>query len=445
MKKLSLTLFCLLVIAICNAQTGHLLQGIGAVNMSMGGASTAQPIDISGAIHWNPASISAFNETQIKLDLGLLFASSDLSSSMATDALGPGNPPLPLSGTTADEKGVVPIPALAMLWGSEDSPHTFAASIFGASGIGVIFPEETNIPGTPGFDPGQSTNPITYPQAAGGFGRIESFYSMIQASVTWAYALNDKFSVGLQPNIDMATLEIIPNPTTSPGAAGYPASGSSTAIGLGGQVGLFFDSGTGFKAGLSYKTTQSFGDFEFDNGDDPDSKFNMDFPSIISAGLGYSTETFDIALDYRLVDYENTDGFAETGWDLTTGTVKGFGWQNISILSVGVQYKGIEKLPIRVGYTNSTNPISGDVAMFNVLAPAVLTNAIQAGLSYKAGDKISIDASYHHGMSSGKTEGALLNPVAISDNNPYGAVPGTTVSYDLTTGLATVGVSYKFN
>ena len=37
------------------------MQGVGSVNMSMGGASTAQPLDISGALQWNPASISAFD------------------------------------------------------------------------------------------------------------------------------------------------------------------------------------------------------------------------------------------------------------------------------------------------------------------------------------------------------------------------------------------------
>ena len=39
------------------AQVGHLMQGVGSVNMSMGGASTGQVIDINGALQWNPAGI----------------------------------------------------------------------------------------------------------------------------------------------------------------------------------------------------------------------------------------------------------------------------------------------------------------------------------------------------------------------------------------------------
>jgi long-chain fatty acid transport protein len=40
------------------AQVGHIMQGIGAHNMSMGGAATGQPLDINGALNWNPAGIS---------------------------------------------------------------------------------------------------------------------------------------------------------------------------------------------------------------------------------------------------------------------------------------------------------------------------------------------------------------------------------------------------
>ena len=35
--------------ALVYGQAGHVMQGVGAVNMSMGGAATAQPLDISGA------------------------------------------------------------------------------------------------------------------------------------------------------------------------------------------------------------------------------------------------------------------------------------------------------------------------------------------------------------------------------------------------------------
>ncbi len=201
------------------------------------------------------------------------------------------------------------------------------------------------------------------------------------------------------------------------------------------------------KLGASYKTTQKFGEFEFDNTylDNSTAKnnFQMDYPAIFSIGFGYSTGDIDLAVDFRRVDYENTDGFSETGWT-QTASVAGFGWENISILSAGLQYKGINKLPLRFGYTYSSNPIQEEVTFFNIPATAIIKDAFQFGLSYVASDKFSIDAVYHYGVSGDPTSGPLLNPMFITSNNPYGAIPGSEVSYDMTTSMIMVGASYTF-
>ncbi|WP_247649209.1 OmpP1/FadL family transporter [Lutibacter sp. B1] len=352
MKKL-LQLAVLFLTTVTFAQVGHVMQGIGSVNMSMGGAATAQPLDISGALQWNPAAISVFDDKIINFDIGLFFSSPELSASLPAGMMGEGSPAV--SGITKDDKGVSPMPALAMVWGKEDSKHTFGVSVFGISGFGVTFPEEKNNPMSPTFNPTLNSNPISYAQNMGGFGHFESNYMLLQVGVTWAYEITEKFSIGIQPTINYGALKMEPNPIASPGAAGYPKSDNASAIGFGGQIGLFYDSKEGVKIGASYKTEQEFGDLEFDNKyldgtEAPGADFKMNYPSILSFGLGYSIEDFDFAVDYRLIDYENTDGFIKKGWT-QTGSVKGFGWKNVNVLSAGIQYKGIERLPLRVGYT----------------------------------------------------------------------------------------------
>lgn len=434
MRKTFLNLSFLIFATAALAQSGHIMQGVGAVNMSMGGASTGQPLDISGALQWNPAAISTFDDKILKFDIGLFFSSPQLNSTVPefdTSGQPTGNF---FSGTTADDRGVSPLPALAMVWGKEGSKHTFGASAFGISGFGVTFPEST-------------TNPINMPQSMGGFGRIESDYMLLQVGFTWAYEFSDKFSIGIEPTFNYAALELAPNPTANPTAAGYPSTDKASALGFGAQFGLFYDSGSGFKAGASYKTAQSFGDFEFDNtyldNSTSTNNFNMDYPAIYSLGLGYSWANIDLALDYRLVDYENTDGFSETGWT-PTASVAGFGWENISIVSAGIQYNGIAKFPLRIGYTYSSNPINEDVAFFNIPATAIIKNAFQIGFSYELSDKFSLDAVYHHGSSGDATTGQLLNPMFAQSFPPYGAIPGSEVSYDMTTDMIQVGVSYTF-
>lgn len=446
MKTNIIKFFLLFFTSAVFSQAGHIMQGVGAVNMSMGGAATAQPLDISGAMQWNPATLSTFDSKILKLDVGLFFSSPELSSSLPAGMLGAGAPAV--SGITKDDRGMSPMPAIAMVWGKEGSKHTFGASAFGISGFGVTFPEEANNPLSASFNPTVNSNPINYPQAAMGFGHIESDYMLLQVGLSYAYKLSDKFSIGVQPTINYSALELAPNPTANPTMAGYPTTDKASAIGFGAQFGLFYDSGFGLKLGASYKTAQKFSELEFTNtyldNSTAKNKFQMDYPAIMSVGVGYSTSDIDLALDFRRVDYENTEGFAETGWT-QTASVAGFGWKNISILSAGLQYKGIDKLPLRFGYTYSSNPIPEEITFFNIPATAVIKNAYQFGLSYVVNDSWKLDAVYHYGDSNGATEGQLLNPMAISPSNPNGAIPGTSVSYEMTTSMVQFGISYTFN
>ncbi len=443
----TITTFLLVLISITGfAQSGHIMQGVGAVNMSMGGAATAQPTDINGALLWNPAAISSFNSRIITLNAGAFFSSPALSSSLPAGILGPGAPAV--SGITEDDRGTSILPSLAIVFGKEESKHTFGFSAFGISGFGVTFPEEENNPlmGS-AFNPNENSNPINYPQQAGGFGLLQSNYMLLQVGLTYAYKISEKFSIGIQPTINYGALELLPNPLSSPDPTrGYPTSDNASAFGYGAQVGLFYDTKTGFKVGASYKTPQYFNDFEFkntylDETSAPEIKFRMDYPAIFSIGTGYSKGAIDIALDYRYVFYSATEGFEEKGWT-PTASVKGFGWNDISIVSFGIQYKGISKLPWRLGYTFNTNPIEEELTFFSAPATAVIKNAFQLGLGYEFSDRFTLNGVFHYGTSSGATEGQILNPMMVAQNNPYGAIPGSSVSYEMTTSMVMLGINY---
>ncbi len=411
------------------AQAGHIMQGIGANNMSMGGAATAQPLDINGALQWNPAGISAFNSKIFSVNAGLFFSSPELSSTVPT----PGGP---MSGVSKDDRGVSIMPALAMVWGKKNSKHTFGVSAFGISGFGVTFPES-------------NTNPINMPQSSGGFGRIESDYQLMQIGITYAYKLTDQLSIGIAPTFNYSALKLSPNPLSSPSPTkGYPVSDKASATGIGGQFGIFYNSGKGIKLGASYKTQQYFSDFDFkntylDGSSAPAVKFKMNYPAILSAGIGYSNKSIDLALDYRFVNYKNTEGFTDKGWT-ETASVVGFGWENISVVSAGLQYKGINKLPLRAGYTFSSNPINSELAFFSIPATAIIKNGFQLGFGYEFTNRFTLNAVYHHGTSSGSTSGPILNPMMITSSNPLGAIPNSKVSYKMTTDLVMLGINYSF-
>lgn len=450
MKKL-LRLVVLLFTTATFAQTGHIMQGVGAVNMSMGGASTAQPLDISGALQWNPAAVSVFDGKILKLDIGLFSGSPEVYSTYG-----------PFEGSTEDDKGLSVMPAIAYVWGKADSKHTFGVSAFGISGFGVDFAEDLNYPQdalgnpNPNFNPNQSTNPINFPQYAGGFGNLYSDYMLLQVGFTWAYQVSEKFSIGIEPTINYGALEIGPNPLARPDFTGngYPVSETASSLGFGAQIGVFYDTQSGFKIGASYKSQQYFDAMEFDSKylDGTvanDAEFTMNYPAVYSIGLGYSKSDFDFAFDYRYIDYENTDGFEKSGWEIgdngfPTGAVNGFGWNSISVISTGLQYKGIKKLPLRIGYTYSSNPIDEELTFFSMPATAVIAHAFQFGFSYPINDNFKLDGLYHHGTSDGKTEGQMLSPSAITSTDPLGKVPDSKIGYDMTTDLVMFGLTYTF-
>lgn len=430
MKKLLLTFLPGIFPIILMAQAGHIMQGIGAVNTSMGGAATAHAADINGALQWNPAGITDFTGTNLSLNAGLFFSSPELRSKMPT-----GNGKY-VSGVTKDDRPESLMPALAFTYTPKNSKHSFGFSAFGISGFGVTFPQS-------------NTNPINMAQEYGGFGHLESDYQLMQVGLTYAYKFSDKFSIGITPNLDYAALELSPNPLASPSMTlGYPVSDKASAIGIGAQIGLLYNTGKGFKLGASYKTEQAFNKFDFknkylDGSNAPNNSFKMNYPAVLSLGAAFTNKKVDIALDYRFVDYENTAGFEEKGWT-NTASVKGFGWKNISIVSAGLQYKGIKKLPLRIGYTYSSNPITKELAFFSAPATAIIENAFQCGVGYEVNERFTVNLAYHHGTSNGSTSGPLLNPMLISASNQYGAVPGSEVSYKMCTALIMAGINYKF-
>lgn len=424
--KNTLTIVSILFITNIFAQSGHLMQGIGAVNMSMGGASTAQPIDISGALKWNPAAISVFEEKIISLNAGLFMANPEISSTVPT-------PNGPMSGTSTDVKKNSIMPSLGFVYGKKDSKHTFGAFAFGISGFGVDFPESR-------------TNPINMPQSMGGFGNLTSNYMMLQTGLSYAYKLSKTVSIGVSPNFNVATLELKPNPTANPTMAGYPSTNNAVATGFGGQIGIFFQNQAGFKLGASYKTKQQFSDFKFENtyldNSRSENSFKMNFPAIYSLGFGYSNSKLDFACDFRQVEYSKTEGFQEYGWS-PTAAVKGFGWSDMQIVSIGAQYKGIKKLPLRAGYTYNTNPIKSELTFFSASATAVIQNAYQFGFGYEFSKKLTLNTVYHYGKSSGSTEGPIYNPMLAGQTNPLGSVPNSKVSYKMDTSMIMLGISYK--
>ena len=416
------------------AQTGHALNGVGAVNQSMAGAGTALPLDPSGAIHWNPASISGLETSEIQFSMEMMRPSLTLeSTAFVPDGLGGF---VPFSGSTEGTDGIFAIPSFGMVY-KTDGPWTFGMGAYGISGFGVNYP-------------GDAMNPITAPQSDGGFGSIYSQFGMLQVAPTFAYQVNDKWSIGFAPTINQAVLAVDPFPAATPGADGYPgANHTASAWGYGGQVGVYYmDDMSGISFGASYKSTQKFEDFEWNaNESDDILSFGMDYPAMASFGVGFSgMEGWKFAADARYIDYANTNGFGDPSFDPASGdsVVDGFGWDSIMVFALGAQYEVDDCLSFRCGYAMNDNPVPSENSFFNVHAPGIVEQHASVGLTYCVGKDFYFDLTYRMAFENVLTGplGGMYDPGDGGDDVPLGT--DSTVSSTLSTDSLLIGFRVKF-
>ena len=95
MRRLSLrrarlvlvTIILLLTATPAQAQFGVVLSGAGPINRSMGGAAVGAPLDASGALYWNPATIGGLRRSEVELGAELITPRARLGSSVPAGAV----------------------------------------------------------------------------------------------------------------------------------------------------------------------------------------------------------------------------------------------------------------------------------------------------------------------------------------------------------------------
>jgi long-chain fatty acid transport protein len=397
-------------------QSGHVLDGVGAADQAMAGATTALPLDAIGAIHRNPASILGLPSSEIGIGMGLFAPSTDLRSSL------PGFG----SGSTGSDIDISPLPSLGIVQKSDDGIWAFGFGGFAVAGFGVDFPDTVD-------------NPIVSP---GFFGGIYSSFQLLQIATPVACQLTDRLSVGIAPTANWASLAVTPfsaaAPDFDPGPVYPNGSRMDAKWGLGFQTGIYFnDRCTGWRAGLNYSSPQWFQDFKINSrtptGIPRQLAFNLDYPAIISLGLAYSgAPRWDLSCDVRYIDYENTDGF-QTAQFAPDGSVTGFGWNSIWALAFGAQYHLSQRVKLRLGYAFNESPVTSENVFFNVAAPAIVQHHLSGGFAVQTRWDWILSFAYHHGF-----ENSVTGPIQLP------VPPGSTVGADLSTHTAVLSINRRF-
>jgi long-chain fatty acid transport protein len=260
---------------------------------------------------------------------------------------------------------------------------------------------------------------------------IDMMQLMIAPYASWQFVKGH--SVGIAPIIAYQRfkaegLQAFDNPMLSTSVGNVTNNGYSDSWGFGVRVGYMGQLTDYLSIGAAYASKVGMGNFDSYKGLFAQ-EGGFDIPSSYTLGLAVRpTPQWLLALDYQRIFYDdapsvnNPSAWIAPGYCVPTPTGAGgarqyclggdsgagFGWQNVDVWKVGVQYMLDDKWTFRAGYNHTDNPIRPQDVTFNILAPGVVTDQYTLGTTY-AIDKVSeITGAFMYAANNSVTGSSLL-------------------------------------
>ena len=405
---------CLLVCFAWGASVsaqGVYFPGAGAANRSMGGASTAAPLDAAGATYWNPAAIAGMVDGEIFVGVDFVYASTFLDSSVeATGAF----------GSNRSDSGLAAAPAFGVVSRPENSSYTYGLGIYSVVGRSIDFPGSEFNPVLKPWDPPNSF----------GFGPVSSRLSGLRIDPMMSKQISENLAVGIGGQVSQLSLSVDPAFFAERNGNGLfpPATQGRSYWGGGLQAGIYFTPNDLWNFGASYKSPQWFESFDYNSKDEIGNarslSIELEFPSVLSLGTAYKgLEDTIVAFDLRYFAYANTKLFGDEPGE------GGLGRGNVWAMAIGAERSVSEMIKVQGGFTMNGNPIPNAATLINIQLPAINKFAISGGVAVALTDDVDIVGSTVYGLRHTNT-GSILE------------IPGTTI--ELIQDLWTFSLGFNF-
>jgi long-chain fatty acid transport protein len=374
-------LLLLAVPATVRAQ-GIYLPGGGAAHTSMGGASTATPVDAIGALYWNPAAIGRLGRSEAAVGGTFLIPEFYLESS-APGLLGP------REGRTRSDSGVAPASSLGVVVQPDDGPLTFGIGLATIAAGGVNFPGRVDNPILVGVGPLGNVQ-----------GPIAASMLVLQMTPSAAYKVTDRLVVGFGPTVDVAVTSFDPaffgaaDDANGDGIGTFPTGSHSRPYWGGGvRAGVVYSVTDRIDVGFGYTSPQWFETWTYhartELGLPRTLTLDVTMPAIYSWGIGYRpTDRMLVAADVRWLDYANAELF---GTPVRDG---GLGWDSVFAAALGGRYQLTDRLALSGGYVYNDNPIPNVGTLFNIQSPVITQHTLMVGATINVTDAMSASLGY---------------------------------------------------
>jgi long-chain fatty acid transport protein len=392
------------------ATNGYMSHGYGITSKGMAGAGSALPQDTLSIFN-NPAGLVRLGR---RYDVELELFSPKREYKANDDFAPPPPPPFSVPpGTEESENDYFLIPSFGISY-PLDNRNTIGIALAGQGGMNTEYGTDTFAnfaapPGTPanptgaftateptGVDLAQMALAVTYARELGEFAGLGITRQSI--GITPILAAQRFKARGLQP---FKALSVSPDNLTN---NGYDYSyGGGVRIGWLGS--LLNDQ---LNVGISYQSKLRMTDF-----DDYEGLFagggEFDIPAVLNFGMAFViTPELTVVADYKRIYYGDIDALSNTN-DISFGQIisspdtrlggddgLGFGWEDINVYSVGLQYQANDKLTLRAGYSDADEPWKDVNTLFNVLAPATVEKHASLGATYKLDKQSRVNLAFTH-------------------------------------------------
>jgi long-chain fatty acid transport protein len=363
------------------ATDGYFPHGFGMKAKGMGGAAVAVTDNAFAGIN-NPAgSVWAGN----RADLGLDIFMPKRSAARAAPGFGG-----MLEGDVKSSGSAFAIPEFAYN-AKIDDRKSWGVTVYGNGGMNTEYPGG-NV--TCSADGGVTTY---QGNLLCGQGKLGVDLMQLIIAPTFAYKLDAKHSLGVSPLLVVQQFKATglqaftstdPQSQMSANPAKVTNTGTDRSTGVGVRLGYLGQLSDTMKFGATYSPKIKMSEFDEYAGLFAGAG-SFDIPENYALGVNVQvTPAVSVAADYARVNYSGVRSIGNPMSNLMTGNPMGspngpgFGWSDVSVIKLGVQWQATSTMVLRAGYNQSTNPVKPENVTFNILAPGVIKQHYTVGGTY---------------------------------------------------------------
>ncbi|MFT4198692.1 MAG: outer membrane protein transport protein [Pseudoxanthomonas sp.] len=372
-SRLALAVAALLTPAFAHATNGYFTHGTSIKSDGIAGIGVALPQDALAAAS-NPAGTAEVGE---RLDIGATW----FAPRRSADIVGNG------AGSDAHYSG-------------NGEKNFFLPEIGYTHPLGARAAWGIALYGNGGMNTSYDANPYARFGASGKAGvNLEQLF----VTPSFAYRLDEHNDIGIGLNFVYQRFEakgigLFGNFSQS--SQNVSDNGIDSSTGVGARIGWLGHWDNGISAGLSYASKVHTSAFEKYKGLFAE-QGSFDVPANYAAGLTWKVNPVaTLAAEVQRIEYSQVRSIADTLSPLLQGVAlgadngAGFGWKDVTVAKLGVQFALTPTFTARFGISHATQPIPDSQTFFSILAPGVVQNHLTVGATWTTARGNELSAYY---------------------------------------------------